>query len=63
MQAYKIYIMGIQENHLKGRRLIGIRSTGDKDTHELFYTEPLDNKHHGVEINMRKDLKAEYQSN
>ena len=40
--------------------MIEIRSTDNKDTYELFYTGPNDNKHHGVGIIFRKDLKADY---
>ena len=60
IQRYKIDIMGIQEHHLKGTGVTEIRSTGNKDRYELFYTGPNDNKHHGVGIIVRKDLKADY---
>ena len=60
MHTYKIDIMGIQEHHLKGSGVIEIRSTDNKDTYELFYTGPNDNKHHGVGIILRKDLKVDY---
>ena len=46
--------MGIQEHHLKGMGVIEIRSKDHKDTYELFYTWPIDNKHHGVGIIVRK---------
>ena len=38
--------------------MILIRST-HKDTYELFYIGPNDNKHHGVRIIVRKDMKAD----
>ena len=60
MQTCKIDIMGIQEHHLKGTGVIEIKSTNNKHTYELFYTGPNDNKHHGVGIIVRKDLKADY---
>ena len=60
MQTYKIDIMGIQEHHLKGTGVIEIRSKENKDTYELFNTGPNDNKHHGVGIIVRKDLKEDY---
>ena len=60
IQRYKIDIMGIQEHHFKGTGVTEIRSTGNKDRYELFYTGPNDNKHHGVGIIVRKDLKADY---
>ena len=44
MQTNKIDIMGIQECHLKETEVIEIRSTDNKDTYDLFYTGPNDNK-------------------
>ena len=60
MQTYKIDIMGIQEHHLKDTGVIEIRSEDNKNTYELFYIGPNDNKHHGVGTIVRKDLKADY---
>ena len=40
--------------------MIEIRSKDNKDTYELFYTGQHDNKHHGIGIIVRKDLKADY---
>ena len=60
MQTYKIDIMGIQEHHLKGTGVIEIRCKDRKDAYEIFSTGPNDNKHHGVGITARKDLKADY---
>ena len=40
--------------------MIEIRSKDNRDTYELFYTGPNGNKHHGVGIIVRKDLKADY---
>ena len=60
MQTYKIDIMGIQEHHLKGIGVMKIRSKDNKDTYELFYTGPNDNKYHRVGVIVRKDLKADY---
>ena len=60
MQTYKIDILGIQEHHLKGIGVIKIRSTDNRDIYELFYTGPNDNKHLGVGIIVRKDLKTDY---
>ena len=60
MQTYKIHIMGIQEHHLKGTGVIEIRSIDHKDTYGLFDTGTNDNKHCGVGIIVRKDLKADY---
>ena len=45
---------------MKGIGVIEIRSKDNKDTYELFYTGPNDNKHHGVGIIVRKDLKVDY---
>ena len=60
MQKYKIDIMWMQEHHLKGTGVIEIRSKDNKNTYELFYTGPKDNKHHGEGVIVRKDLKADY---
>ena len=60
MQTYKIAIMRIQEHHLKGTGVIEIRIADNKDMHELSYTWSNDNKHYGVRIIVRKDLKADY---
>ena len=34
----------------------------EKDTYELFYTWPNDNKHHGVGIIVKKDRKVDYKN-
>ena len=60
MQAYKIDIMGIKEHHLKRTGVIEIRSKDNQGTQELFYTGPNNNKHHGIGIIVRKDLKVDY---
>ena len=52
--------MRIQEHHSKGTRVKKIRCTDNKDTYGLFYTRPNYNKHHGVGIIVRKDMKAHY---
>ena len=54
----KLTSCGIQE-HLKGTGVIVLRSTDNEDTHEIFHTEPNYNKHHGVGIIVRKDMKAD----
>ena len=63
MQTYKIDITGIQEHHLKGRGVIQIGSRENKDTYELFYIGPNDNKHSGVGIIVRKESESRLQGN
>ena len=62
-QTYKIDIMRIQEHYLKGTGVIEIRSKDNKVTYELFYMGPNDNKHNGLGIIVRKDLKSRLQGN
>eukprot|EP00794_Sanderia_malayensis_P010172 gene10172-11213_t len=61
MWKYKIAILGVQEHHLKGNGLTQIRTSDRKGVYDLYYTGPENNKHHGVGIAIRTDLKAYFQ--